>query len=288
MNCSQVRSTSVASRFMPSRSISLASATFASALLAALFTVAPAPAAAQNVAVVNNKPIPKAKADAIVAQLVKQGQQDSPELQTAVREDLVRREILMQEADKKGLAADPDVQAQLDRARQQVLIGALAQDYFKANPPSDADIRQQYDVLVKEAGGKEYKARHILVEKEADAKAIIAKLKSGAKFEDLAKQSKDPGSAANGGDLDWAPASTYVKEFSEALVKLPKGQVTQTPVKTQFGYHVIRLDDVRDAKVPTFDEAKPQIAGAMMANQQWQQAKFEQMMKDLRDKAKVE
>ncbi len=258
------------------------------ALLAAVLAIGPSIAAAQNVAVVNNKAIPKAKADAIVAQLVKQGQADSPELQTAVREDLVRREILMQEADKKGVAADPDVQAQLERARQQVLIGALAQDYFKANAPTDAEVHTQYDLLVKETGGKEYKARHILVEKEADAKAIIEKLKKGGKFEELAKQSKDPGSAANGGDLDWAPASTYVKEFSEALVKLPKGQYTQVPVKTQFGYHVIRLDDVRDAKVPSFDEAKPQIAGAMMANQQWQQAKFEQMLKDLRDKAKVE
>ncbi len=263
-------------------------ATVFGAFLAALVAVAPTIAAAQNVAVVNNKPIPKARADAIVAQLVKQGQQDSPELQNAVREDLVRREILIQEADKKGLAADPEVQTALDRARQQVLISALAQDYFKGNPPSDADLHQQYDLLVKETGGKEYKARHILVEKEADAKAIIAKLKGGAKFEELAKQSKDPGSAGNGGDLDWAPAATYVKEFADALVKLPKGQYTQVPVKTQFGYHVIRLDDTRDAKVPTFEEAKPQIAGAMMANQQWQQAKFEQMMKDLRDKAKVE
>ncbi len=195
----------------------------------------------------------------------------------------------MQEAEKKGLAADPDVQAALEKQRQQVLISALAQDYFKANPPSDADLRQQYDLLVKETGGKEYDARHILVEKEADAKAIIAKLKAGAKFEDLAKQnSKDPGSAANGGDLGYAPASTYVKEFGDALVKLKKGEYTQTPVKTQFGYHIIRLDDVRDAKIPTFDEAKPQIANAMMSNQQWQQARFQQMLKDLRDKAKVE
>ena len=272
----------------PLRSRSTTGAVALAALFAACLAIGPSIAAAQNVAVVNNKPIPKAKADVIIAQLVKQGQQDSPELQNAVREDLVRREILMQEAEKKGLAADPEVQGQLERARQQVLIGALAQDYFKANPPTDADVRAQYDILVKETGGKEYKARHILVEKEADAKAIIAKLKTGAKFEDLAKQSKDPGSAGNGGSLGWAPASTYVKEFGDALAKLPKGQTTQVPVKTSFGYHVIRLDDVRDAKVPTFEEAKPQIAGAMMANQQWQQARFEQMMKDLRDKAKVE
>ncbi len=265
-----------------------ARATFATALLVALAAV-PSMAAAQNIAVVNNKPIPKAKADAVVQQLVRQGQQDSPELQNAVKEDLISREILMQEAEKKGLAADPDVQAALEKQRQQVLISALAQDYFRANPPSDADLRQQYDLLVKETGGKEYDARHILVEKEADAKAIIAKLKAGAKFEDLAKQnSKDPGSAANGGDLGYAPASTYVKEFGDALVKLKKGEYTQTPVKTQFGYHIIRLDDVRDAKIPSFDEAKPQIANAMMSNQQWQQARFQQMMKDLRDKAKVE
>jgi peptidyl-prolyl cis-trans isomerase C len=258
------------------------------AIVAAVLWSAAGFALAQNVAVVNNKPIPKARADAAVAQLVKQGQQDTPELESAVREDLINREVLMQEAEKKGLAADPDVQAALDKQRQQVLIAALAQDYFKANPPTDADLRQQYDVLVKETGGKEYDARHILVEKEADAKAIIVKLKTGAKFEDLAKQSKDPGSAENGGDLGFAPASTYVKEFGDALVKLKKGEVTQTPVKTQFGYHVIRLDDVRDAKIPSFEEAKPQIATAMMSNQQWQQGKFQQMMKDLRDKAKVE
>ncbi len=257
-------------------------------LLAALVAVAPSIAAAQNVAVVNNKPIPKAKADAMVAQLVAQGRQDSPELQNAVREDLVNREVLLQEVDKKGLAADPDVQAALDRARQQILISALAQDYFKANAPSDADLHQQYDLLVKERGGKEYKARHILVEKEADAKAIIAKLKTGAKFEDLAKQSKDPGSAANGGALEWATPATYLPEFSDAMVKLSKGQYTQAPVKTEYGYHVIRLDDVRDAKIPVFEEVKPQIAGAMMADQRWQQGKFEQMMKDLRAKAKVE
>ena len=258
------------------------------ATAAAFSVLVPVAALAQNIAVVNNKPIPKAKADAIVAQMVKQGQQDTPEMQKAIREDLITREILMQEAEKKGVAGDPDVQAQIDRARQQVLIGALAQDYFKANPPTDAELRAQYDLLVKDVGGKEYKARHILVEKEADAKAIIAKLKAGARFEDLAKQSKDPGSAANGGDLDWAPASTYVKEFSDALVKLPKGQITQTPVKTQFGWHVIRLDDTRDAKIPSFEEAKPQILNAMSTNQQWQQGKFKAMLDDLRAKAKIE
>ena len=261
---------------------------FVTTLLVALSLIGPSLAVAQNVAIVNNKPIPKSKADTILATLVAQGRQDSPELQNAVREDLINREVLLQEVDKKGLAADPEVQAALDRARQQILVSALAQDYFKANAPSDAELHQQYDLLVKERGGKEYKARHILVEKEAEAKAIIQKLKTGAKFDDLAKQSKDPGSAANGGQLDWATPATYVPEFSEAMVKLPKGQTTQVPVKTEHGYHVIRVDDVRDSQVPSFDEVKPQIAGAMMGDQRWQQSKFEQMMRDLRAKAKVE
>jgi peptidyl-prolyl cis-trans isomerase C len=246
-------------------------------------------AVAQNLAVVNGKPIPKARADELVAQAVKAGQTDSPELQNAVREQLITRELLLQEAAKAGLQNNPDVQLQMELSRQQVLIAALAQDYFKANPPTDAEVKAQYDQLVKEMPSKEYHVRHILVDKEADAKAIIAKLKSGAKFEDLAKaSSKDTGSAANGGDLDWAQPGSFVKEFSNAMVKLPKGKVTDTPVKTQFGYHVIRVDDIRDAKAPTFAEAKPQIIQGMQQNQQWQQAKFRAMIDSLRSKAKIE
>ncbi len=136
------------------------------------------------------------------------------------------------------------------------------------------------------AGGKEYKARHILVEKEADAKAIIAQLKKGAKFEDLAKkQSKDPGSAANGGDLGWANPAGYVPEFADAMKKLAKGDVTPEPVKTQFGYHVIRVDDIRDAKAPEppkFEDIKPQLV------QQMEQQKLAKYQEELRAKAKVE
>jgi peptidyl-prolyl cis-trans isomerase C len=121
------------------------------------------------------------------------------------------------------------------------------------------------------------------VEQEADAKAIIASLKKGAKFEDIAKKkSKDTGSGANGGDLDWANPSSYVPEFSAALLKLNTGQLTQEPVKTQFGFHVVRVDDVRDVKLPAFDEVKPQIS------QQMQQQKLSAFQQDLRTKAKVE
>ena len=148
---------------------------------------------------------------------------------------------------------------------------------------TDADIKAEYDKFAASNGGKEFKARHILVEKEADAKAIIAQLKKGGKFEEIAKKSsKDPGSGANGGDLDWAAAGSYVPEFSEALAKLAKGKMTETPVKTQFGYHIIRLDDTREAALPKFDEVKPQIA------QQLQQQKLAKYQEDLRAKAKVE
>lgn len=256
--------------------------------VAAAAAFAAIPADAQNVAVVNGKPIPKAQADQIIAQLVKSGQKDSPELEQAVRDQLVEREIILQEADRRGLTKDPEVQAQIDRTRQQVLISAVATEYFKANPPSDDEIRVRYDDIIKNMPTKEYHAHHILVDKESDARAIIAKLKAGASFEELAKQSKDAASAARGGELDWAPASAYTGPFGDALTKLQKGQITQTPVKTEFGYHVIRLDDVRDRQIPTFEQAKPRVIEIIMQDQKWQQAKFKAMLDDLRGKAKVE
>jgi len=255
------------------------------AVAAALFAE---PALAQNIAVVNGKPIPKAKADEIIAILVKQGQKDSPELQTAVRDELVSRELVLQEADKRGLQSTPEVQAELDRARQSILIAAVAQDYIKNNPPSDADLRARYDQIVKTMPKQEYHAHHILVDNEAAAKDIIKKLKAGASFDELAKQSKDQGSAASGGDLGWAPPTQYVKPFADALIKLQKGKITDTPVKSDYGWHVIRLDDIRDAKVPSFDEAKPQIAQLLMQDKAWQQGKVKALVESLRAKAKIE
>ena len=156
-------------------------------------------------------------------------------------------------------------------------------NYEKKNPVTEAEMKAEYDKFVASSGGKEYKAHHILVEKESEAKAIIAALKKGAKFEDIAKkQSKDTGSGAKGGDLDWANPSSYVPEFTEAMLKLSKGQTTDTPVKTQFGYHIIRLDDIRPAKLPSFEEVKPQIA------KQMEQQKLAAFQDDLRKKAKIE
>jgi peptidyl-prolyl cis-trans isomerase C len=252
-------------------------------LLAALIVSASLPAMAQNLAVVNGKPIPSSRADVMIKQMTSQGQQDTPELRAMVKDELINREILIQEADKLGLGTNADVKNQIEIARQSILIRALVADYLKKNPVKDADIKAEYDRFKAQASDKEYHARHILVEKEDEAKAIIAKLKGGAKFEDLAKaSSKDPGSAANGGDLDWASPASFVKPFSDAMVALKKGELSETPVKTQFGYHIIKLDDVRTAKIPTLEEVKPQIAESL------QQKKLQAFQQQLRSKAKIQ
>jgi len=200
-----------------------------------------------------------------------------------IKEEVVLREIFMQEAQKRGVANTTEFKNQMELARQTILIRALFADYQKKNPVTEAEMKAEYDKFAAANSGKEYKARHILVEKEDEAKAIIASLKKGAKFEDIAKkQSKDPGSGANGGDLDWAPAASYVPEFSQAMVKLEKGQTTEAPVQTQFGWHVIRLDDQRDAQMPKFEEVKPQL------QQQMAQQKLQKFQQELREKAKVQ
>jgi len=255
-----------------------------SALIAATFVaVLAGPVAAQNVAIVNGKAVPTARADALAAQIARSGKPVTPEMQGQIKEEVIAREIFMQEAQKRSLDASDDYKTQLDLARQSILIRELFADFQKTNPVTDAEAKAEYDKFAAANSGKEYRARHILVEKEADAKSIIAQLKKGGKFEDIAKKSsKDPGSGANGGDLDWANASSYVPEFSAAMTKLEKGKLTETPVKSQFGYHIIRLDDVREAQLPKFEEVKPQIT------QQLSQQKLAKFQEDLRAKAKVE
>ncbi len=174
-------------------------------LLAFALAAAPAFAAdAKGYANVNGKAIPKVRADALIAAQVAQGQPDSEDLRKAVKEELVRREVLAQEAQKQGIDKKPEVQGQLDLARQGVLVGAYLNDYVRTHPISDEAVKKEFEVIKNALGDKEYKARHVLVENEADAKAIIEKLGKGEKFEDLAKQSKDPGSKDRGGDLGWS------------------------------------------------------------------------------------
>ena len=202
---------------------------------------------------------PKVYFDYLMKERMAQGQADTPELRNAVREELNTRELLVREAKKKSLDKNTDVKYQMDLAGQTVLVRAYVSDWLKANPVSDAALHKEYDTIKAQMGDKEYKVRHILVEKEDEAKDIIVALQKGEKFEKLAERSKDPGSKANGGDLDWNAPGNFVKPFSEAMVKLPKGKFTATPVQTQFGWHVIEVDDIRDAKIPSFDEVKPQL-----------------------------
>ena len=255
----------------------------ATLVAAAIATLAAVPALAQNIAIVNGKAVPTARADALAQQVAKSGRPVTPEMQGQLREEVIMREIFMQEAQKRGLDVTDDFRVQMELARQTLLIRELFAEFQKQNPVTDADAKAEYDKFAAANSGKEYKASHILVEKEAEAKAIIASLKKGGKFDAIAKKSsKDPGSGANGGQLDWAPAGSYVKEFSDAMVALEKGKMTDAPVKSQFGFHIIRLEDVREAQLPKFEDVKPQIA------QQLSQQKLAEFQQSLRTKAKVE
>ena len=237
---------------------------------------APAPAAA---AAQGKTLYPAAQFDLLLKERMGQGQPDSPELRAAVRDELNTRELLVREAKKKNLDKNADVKTQMDLAAQTVLVRAYVSDWVKANPVPDADLRKEYESIKTQIGDKEYKVAHVLVEKEDEAKQVIADLQKGQKFEDLAKQrSKDPGSKDRGGDLDWNAPANFVKPFSDAMVKTDKGKFTPQPVQTQFGWHVIRVDDVRAAKVPSFDEVKPQL------QQRMQSQHLDKYLRDLRAK----
>lgn len=256
--------------------------TLSALTLAALVAATPM-AMAQNVAVVNGKPVPTSRVDALAKQIAASGRPVDDEVRAQIKEEVILREIFMQEAQKRGIAATEEYKTQMELARQTIMIRALFADYQAKNPVTEAEMRAEYDKFKAANSGKEYRARHILVEKEDEAKAIVASIKGGAKFEDIAKkQSKDPGSGANGGDLDWAAAASYVTEFSEAMVKLDKGQMTDAPVKSQFGWHIIRVDDIREAQLPAFEEVKPEI------EKQMTQQKMTEFQQSLRAKAKIQ
>lgn len=249
----------------------------------ALTVLAVSSAWAQNVAIVNGKPVPTSRVEALSQQIAAQGRPVTPEVQAQIKDEVINREVFMQEAQKRGIDASDDYKVQLELARQAIMIRALFADFQKKNPVTAADVQAEYDKFAAANGGKEYRASHILVETEDQAKKLIADIKKGGKFADIAKKnSKDPGSGANGGDLDWANAASYVAEFSQAMTKLDKGKMTDAPVKSQFGFHIIRLDDVRQAQLPPMDQVKPQI------EQQLGQQKLANFQKEMREKAKVE
>ena len=254
----------------------------AAALLFGAMISASALAAGNAFVTVNGVAVSQNLANVFIAEQKAQGAPDTPELKNAVREELIRRELLTQEAKKAGIDKKPEIAAQAEAARQAFFVRAYIQDYLKKNPISDAQLKAQYETIKSQMGNTEYKTRHILVASEDDAKTVIANLKKGAKFEELAKQSIDPGSKENGGDLGWTNASNFVKPFSDALTALAKGKYTETPVKTEFGYHVIMLEDTRPMTVPPFEEIKPRLA------QQAQAQQVNKMVEALRAKAKVE
>ena len=264
-----------------------------SASLAALPVLAKEPAKAEakkeakaegtpeTVANVNGKAISRRLADAFVAAQAAQGRPDSEELRAQVRDELIQREIISQKAVALGLDKNPAVQAQMELARQSVLVNAYVADYVRSHQPTEDQMKAEYEKVKAQRGDKEFKARHVLVETEDQAKTIIDKLKKGEKFDELAKQSKDPGSREKGGDLGWANPASFVKPFADAMVKLEKGKYTAAPVKTDFGYHVIRLEDTRALKTPSFEEAKTQL------KQRLEQQAVERHITELRGKATV-
>ncbi len=244
---------------------------------------AKAPAAAPAAPATAGKDLfPQSQFDLLLKERIAQGQQDTPELRGMVREELNTRELLVREARKKGLDKSPEIKTQMDLAGQSVLVRAFVTDWIKANPIPEADLRKEYDAIRTQLGDKEYKVSHILVEKEDEAKDTISELQKGAKFADLAKaRSKDPGSKDKGGDLDWNTTGAFVKPFSDAMAKTEKGKFTPQPVQTQFGWHVILIEDVRPAKIPPFEEVKPQLQQRMQA------AWLDRYFRELRTKAGI-
>jgi peptidyl-prolyl cis-trans isomerase C len=266
----------------------IAAAVLAALLPVAAYAQAPAkakdapanaPAAAPAASAGGKVLYPAPQFDLLLKERMAQGQQDTPELRNSVREELNTRELLAREARKQGLDKTGEVKTQMELAGQTVLVRAYVADWISKNPVPETDLRSEYEKIKSQIGDREYKVRHILVEKEDEAKDVIAELQKGAKFDELAKaRSKDPGSKDRGGDLDWNAPAGFVKPFGDAMAKTPKGKFTPQPVQTQFGWHVILVDDTRDAKVPSFDEVKPQLQQRLQA--QW----LDKYFKDLRSK----
>jgi len=232
---------------------------------------------------VNGVTIPQSRFDFIAKAQAQQGQPANPQQEQNIREQLITFELLSQEAAKAGLDKTPETQTQLEMARQNILARAFQQNYLKTAQIKDETLRAEYERVKGQVGDKEYKPQHILVEKEETAKEIIAQLKKGADFDKLAKEkSTDTGSKENGGKLEWSNVSSFVKPFSDAMVKLQKGEYTSEPVKSQFGFHVIKLEDVRPSKIPPFDDVKDNIRQSEVQKQ------FAKVVADLRAKAKIE
>ena len=244
----------------------------------------PAAAAKEGpLATVNGSQIPRQRLEAVVRQQTARGAPDNEQLRAQVREALINNELLIQEANRSGIAKKAEVQQQIDLARQEVIANAMVSEYLRTHAVNDADIQKEYDRAKAQTGDKEYKARHVLVATEDDAKSVLAELKKGGKFEDLAqKRSLDEGTRPRGGDLDWNVPANFDKAFADAMVKLEKGKMTEAPVRSRFGFHVIQLDDVRPVNFPPLAQVKPQIQQRLIGQ------RVDVLIRDLRAKAKIE
>jgi len=247
---------------------------------------AAAPAAAPAtgpLATVNGVAIPRARLDLVLRQQAARGVADNEQLRAQLREALINNELLFQEGNRNGTAKKPEVQQQIDLSRQEVIANAVINEFLRTNPVADADIQKEYDRAKAQTGEREYRARHILVANEADAKAVLADLKKGVKFEEIAqKRSLDEGTRPKGGDLDWNVPGNFDKAFTDAMVKLEKGKITEVPVRTRFGYHVILLEDVRPVNFPPLAQVRQQVQQRIVSQ------KVDAMLRDLRAKAKIE
>ena len=256
----------------------------APAAFAAPAAPAAQPAADKPIAMVNGEAIPAIYANFIRQSRVKRNMPPESLTDDSVKDGAVTAVLLAQEAVKKGLDKDPSVAAALQFQKMDLLGRAAIEDYLRANPIKDETIKAEYDAAKAKAGASEYRVRHILVNNEAEAKDLIAKLTTGkkAKFEDLAKKSSKDTSAGNGGDLGWVVPSGLVEEFAKVMVGLKKGEISKTPVHTRYGWHIIQLEDTRKLDFPEYDKIKNRIAGQM------QQQQIGKLVKDLATTAKVE
>ena len=257
----------------------------ATALVVAVIS-APAMAEEEAVATVNGVAIPKSQFDLLLKSQVSQGQPDTEAFRQELREIMITREVLVQEAKRRDMNQSAEFKAQVAAMEQQLLITALFNQIIKDMEPTDEALQAQYEHLKEVSatmGDKEYEVRHILVADEAQAKEIIVKLDNGADFAELAKEySTDSGSKDNGGDLGWASPERYVKPFSDAMVKLGKGQRSETPVKSNFGYHIIEVVDIRTKPFPPYEQVKDQLRKEMLT------ASRDELISKLRDEAKIE
>lgn len=229
---------------------------------AAKGTDAAAPAAAATtVATVNGKKLSNDMYDMFLQAVMGQGQQHEPptdEQKAQIVDQLVNMTLAAQAAEKEGLEKDPKVAARVELLRTQILAEAASEKYMKAHPVSETELKAEYDTQV--AGmAKEYKARHILVDKKETAESIIRELQAGGDFSKLAAAESKDSSAKSGGDLGWFSPQSMVKPFADAVAALEKGKYTTTPVQSEFGFHVIILDDVRSPEPPKFEDVKPQV-----------------------------